>query len=340
MQRHNLVLAGMDERAANGKRVMVTGGCGFIGGHLLRKLLELGHEVLNVDRLTYAANTALVEEFGKSPGHTFLQADVADEPIMRLAMADFRPQWIFHLAAETHVDRSIEGPLDFLRTNVLGTGVLLEAARAMTGNNFRFIHISTDEVYGSLGLEGTFDETSQYSPRSPYSASKAGSDHLVRAWYETYGLPVIVTHCGNNYGTGQFPEKLIPMTITRALAEEEIPIYGNGCQVRDWVHVDDHVDALIAVGDRGAIGDTYDIGARDEWRNIDLVRKICGILDDLRPRASAAKYADLIRFVSDRPGHDFRYAINSDKIEAALGWKASRRIDSSLVELVENTVSP
>jgi dTDP-glucose 4,6-dehydratase len=324
----------MDVNTAAGKRVMVTGGCGFIGGHLVRRLLAAGAEILNVDKLTYAGNASLPDEFAASGRHSFFRADIADADAMRLAMADFRPEWLFHVAAESHVDRSIEDPLDFLRTNLLGTGALLEAARHLRGGNFRFIHVSTDEVYGSLGDEGAFTEASCYAPRSPYSASKAGSDHLVRAWHETYGLPVIVTHCGNNYGIGQFPEKLIPLVISRGLAGKEIPVYGNGSQVRDWIHVEDHVAALLAVAEKGATGETYDIGARDEWRNIDLVRAICGELDERHKGAFPEGHAGLIRHVGDRPGHDFRYAINPGKIERQLGWKARARLADSLPALV------
>ena len=316
------------------KRVMVTGGCGFIGGHLVRALLARGHGILNVDKLTYAADASLPDEFGASGRHRFFQADIADADAMRRAVADFQPEWIFHTAAESHVDRSIDGPLDFLRTNLLGTGALLEAARDLGGRDFRFIHVSTDEVYGSLGEEGAFDETSPYAPRSPYSASKAGSDHLARAWHETYGLPVIVTHCGNNYGIGQHPEKLIPLAISRGLSGREIPVYGSGAQIRDWIHVEDHVAALLAVAENGEIGATYDIGARDEWRNIDLVKAICARLDGIRKGAFPEGHACLIRHVGDRPGHDFRYAVDPGKAERELGWKARNRLADCLPGLV------
>lgn len=326
------------ERVENGTQVMVTGGCGFIGGHLVRKLLAMGCEVLNVDKLTYAGNRGLVTEFNATGGHNFLHADIADTETMRKAMCDFRPQWIFHLAAESHVDRSISEPLDFLRTNVVGTGVLLEAAREM-GGDFRFIHVSTDEVYGSAAEGVIFNESSPYEPRSPYSASKAGSDHLARAWFETYGLPVIVTHCGNNYGTGQYPEKLIPKVIASALASEPIPVYGDGRQVRDWIHVSDHIEALVAIAVRGTIGETYDIGARDEWRNMDLVLKICELLERAAPSGLAGGYAGLIRLVGDRLGHDFRYAINPMKIERELGWSARKSLADELPELLVAAVS-
>lgn len=326
------------ERVENGTQVMVTGGCGFIGGHLVRKLLAMGCGVLNVDKLTYAGNPGLVTEFNAMGGHNFLRADIADTVAMRKAMRDFRPRWIFHLAAESHVDRSISEPLDFLGTNVVGTGVLLEAAREM-GGDFRFIHVSTDEVYGSAAEGEIFNEGSPYEPRSPYSASKAGSDHLAKAWFETYGLPVIVTHCGNNYGTGQHPEKLIPKVISSALAGEPIPVYGDGRQVRDWIHVSDHIEALIAIAARGTTGETYDIGARDEWRNMDLVLKICELLESAAPSCLADGYAGLIRFVGDRPGHDFRYAINPAKIERELGWSARKGLADELPQLLTVAVS-
>lgn len=249
---------------------------------------------------------------------------------MQAAFASFRPDVVFHLAAETHVDRSIAAPLDFLHTNLLGTGALLQASRAVPGSPPKFIHISTDEVYGTLGSAGAFNESSPYSPRSPYSASKAGSDHLVRSWHETYGLPVIITHSGNNYGPGQFPEKLIPLVIWKASSLEFIPIYGDGCQIRDWIHVEDHIAALIRISFHGRIGETYDIGARDQWRNIDLVRALCRELDLLLPSPPPGGHQSLIRFVPDRAGHDFHYAIDPSKTENDLGWKASIRLRDSL----------
>lgn len=327
-----------DERLGYGTRVMVTGGCGFIGGHLVRNLLARGCAVLNVDKLTYAGNPGLVTEFNDMEGHQFLHADIAEAQTMKKAMCDFRPEYIFHLAAESHVDRSIADPLDFLKTNVLGMGVMLEAAREM-GGDFRFIHVSTDEVYGSAGEGIFFNESTPYEPRSPYSASKAGSDHLARAWFETYDFPVILSHCGNNHGTGQHPEKLIPKAIACALAGEPITVYGDGQQVRDWIHVSDHVEALIAIAARGRIGETYDIGARDEWRNLDLVEKICGLLDGISPSGFSGGYADLIRLVGDRPGHDFRYAIDPTKIESELGWSAGKRLADELPDLLTAAVS-
>lgn len=321
------------------KRVLVTGGCGFVGGHLVALLLEGGHEVLVVDALTYAGDGSLLGKFGGFGAFDFVRGDVADAALMAEVMGNFRPEWVFHLAAETHVDRSITGPLDFVRTNVLGTAAMLQAARGLQVEGFRFIHVSTDEVYGSLGEEGCFAEESGYAPRSPYSASKAGADHLARAWGVTYGLPVLVTHCGNNYGPGQHVEKLIPLVISRAIAGEKIPVYGDGRQVRDWISAEDHARALVSIAARGSVGETYDIGARDEWRNIDLVRKICGVMDGLRPLANGGRHEDLIRLVGDRPGHDFRYAVDPAKVEATTGWRAERRLEEDLPELVRCYVS-
>lgn len=329
----------MNAIGATGLRALVTGGCGFIGGHLVRRLLETGWVVLNVDKLTYAANPALITEFDKTGAHRFLQADIADAGAMRKAMEDFRPERVFHLAAETHVDRSIAEPLGFLTTNLLGTGALLEAARRISGDGFVFIHVSTDEVYGSLGADGFFQESSPYAPRSPYSASKAGADHLARAWGETYGLPVIVTHCGNNYGDGQLPEKLIPLAIARGIAGETIPVYGDGLQVRDWIAVGDHVAGLIAASECGRAGETYCFGARDEWCNIDVVEVVCATLDHVRPQVPPGGHRGLIRHVGDRPGHDFRYAIDPSKSERELGWKAEKQLAAELPALVRRTAA-
>lgn len=308
-------------------RILVTGGAGFIGSNLVRLLVEHGHSVLNVDKLTYAGNIHSLEDLDGREEYRFLRADICDEDAMQAAFADFKPQWVMHLAAESHVDRSIDGPGEFIRTNVMGTFSLLQAARAFYESLpvdekevFRFHHISTDEVYGSLGETGMFTETTSYDPHSPYSSSKAASDHLVRAWHDTYGLPTLVTNCSNNYGPYQFPEKLIPVVILKALREDPIPVYGKGENIRDWLYVVDHCEALETLVAKGKPGQTYNIGGNNEKRNIDLVLLICEILDELRPRANGAHYAELITYVTDRPGHDLRYAIDASKIKRELGW--------------------
>lgn len=321
-------------------RILVTGGCGFIGSALVRHLVADGAEVLNVDRLTYAGLPENVADAAGRPNYRFLKADICDKPAMTAAFADFRPDAVMHLAAESHVDRSIDGPGEFIRTNVTGTGVMLECAldhwRTLdeaAQAAFRFLHVSTDEVYGALAEGGYFREGDAYRPNSPYAASKAGSDHLVRAFHATYGLPVLITNCGNNYGPYQFPEKLIPVIILNALAGETLPVYGEGLNVRDWIHVDDHVAALRRVLEAGRAGETYLVGARGEMRNIDLVRAICARLDDL-PDAAHRPHADLIAFVKDRPGHDFRYAIDPAKIETELGWKPARSFAEGIAETI------
>jgi dTDP-glucose 4,6-dehydratase len=307
---------------------LVTGGAGFIGSNLVRQLVLAGQRVLNVDALTYAGNPESVADLLDRPGYEFLQADITDEAAMRAAFARFRPDAVLHLAAESHVDRSIDGPLEFIRTNVVGTGVLLQAAlgywqglEPAARAAFRFVHVSTDEVYGSLGATGYFTETTPYDPHSPYSASKAASDHLARAWGDTYGLPVLVTNCSNNYGPFQFPEKLIPVVILKALRGDPIPVYGKGENIRDWLHVEDHCRALQWVAATGVPGQTYNIGGGNEWRNIDLVRELCLHLDALQPRADGQSYATQITFVTDRPGHDLRYAIDAGKLQRELGWE-------------------
>jgi dTDP-glucose 4,6-dehydratase len=307
-------------------KVIVTGGAGFIGSNLVRLLVSRGHEVLNIDKLTYAGNLASLADIEGLPNYRFLHADICDAAAMQAAFAEFQPDGVMHLAAESHVDRSIDGPGPFIQTNILGSYTLLEAARNhlsihhIPHQSFRFIHISTDEVYGSLGDAGEFTETTAYDPRSPYSASKAASDHLARAWHHTYGLPVIVTNGGNNYGPYQFPEKLVPLVILKALRGESIPVYGTGANIRDWIHVEDHAEALMGVLEAGSPGETYNIGGNDETRNIDLVIQLCSILDDLHPRSDGRPYAGQITFVADRPGHDLRYALNSSKIRDQLGW--------------------
>ncbi len=323
-------------------RILVTGGAGFIGAAVVRQLIaETDIVVLNVDSLTYAASPEALSAVVGNARYTFLQANICDRQAMSAAFSRHRPDAVLHLAAETHVDRSIDGPAAFIETNVVGTQILLEAAvdywSAMDGEakpNFRFVHVSTDEVFGSLPASGHFTETSPYAPNSPYAASKAAADHLARAWHKTYGLPVIVTNCTNNYGPYQFPEKLIPLTISKALAGEPLPVYGRGDQVRDWIHVEDHVRALRAVVERGRIGESYNIGGRCERRNLEVVEAICAILDRRQPRASGRPHRELISFVADRPGHDRRYAMDPSKIERELGWSCRRDFDAGLEETV------
>jgi dTDP-glucose 4,6-dehydratase len=319
-------------------KLLVTGGAGFIGSAVVRLAVARGHHVVNLDALTYAACLANVAPVADSPLYAFEHADIRDRAALDRVFATHRPDAVMHLAAESHVDRSIDGPGTFIDTNVTGTYHLLEAARAYWAGrgrpgDFRFHHVSTDEVFGSLGPAGRFTETTPYDPRSPYSASKAASDHLVRAWGETYGLPVILSNCSNNYGPYHFPEKLVPVAILNALAGKPVPIYGDGGNVRDWLYVEDHADALLTVLDRGAIGRSYAIGGENERTNLDLVRTICAILDRLRPRA-AGPHADLITFVPDRPGHDARYAIDPTRIRTELGWRPSVTVDEGLERTV------
>ncbi|MBM3605609.1 MAG: dTDP-glucose 4,6-dehydratase [Alphaproteobacteria bacterium] len=319
-------------------RILVTGGAGFIGSAVVRLAVARGHEVVNLDALTYAANLANVADAAQSGRYVFEHADIRDRSALDRILARHRPDWIMHLAAESHVDRSIDGPDAFVQTNVIGTFNLLEAARAHwtregRPDSFRFHHISTDEVFGSLGATGQFTETTPYDPRSPYSASKAGSDHLVRAWAETYGLPVVLTNCSNNYGPYHFPEKLVPVVILKALAGQPIPVYGDGGNVRDWLYVEDHADALLLVVERGQAGRSYNIGGENEARNIDLVRTICAHMDELHPQG--APHARLITFVADRPGHDRRYAIDPSRIRTELGWRPSVTLEEGLRRTVD-----
>jgi dTDP-glucose 4,6-dehydratase len=319
-------------------KILVTGGAGFIGSAVVRAALAQGHQIVNVDSLTYAACPASLDDVAGDPGYAFEKVDICDRPELTRVFADHAPDAVMHLAAESHVDRSIDGPETFVRTNVMGTFHLLEAARHFWEGRgrpagFRFHHISTDEVFGSLGETGRFDENTRYDPRSPYSASKAGSDHLVRAWHETYGLPMVLTNCSNNYGPRQFPEKLIPVTILNALAGKSLPVYGAGLNVRDWLHVEDHADALLLVLTTAASGATYAIGGDSEARNIDIVRTICAILDDRRP--TSMPYAELITHVTDRPGHDQRYAIDPSRIRSELGWRPSRNLQQGLEDTVD-----
>jgi dTDP-glucose 4,6-dehydratase len=312
-------------------RILITGGAGFIGSALVRRLITSSeHEVLVYDKLTYAGVLESLDPVADSPRYRFVQADIADPEAVAAALASFRPQVIAHLAAESHVDRSIDGPGDFIQTNIVGTFTLLQQAlkywNGLDGDDkaaFRFHHISTDEVFGSLGEEGYFTETTPYDPRSPYSASKASSDHLVRAWGHTYGLPVLVTNCSNNYGPYHFPEKLIPLVIIKALAGEALPVYGDGSNVRDWLFVEDHAAALQAVFEKGQPLETYNIGGNSERKNLDVVKAITSTLDRLSPRADGKSFAEQITFVKDRPGHDQRYAIDASKIRRELGWTPS-----------------
>jgi len=320
-------------------RIVVTGGAGFIGSALVRHLVGDGHDVLTIDALTYAGNRASLRDVENNPRHRFLHANICDRVAMDAAIDGFKPQRIMHLAAESHVDRSISGAADFVQTNVIGTFTLLEAARAFwsrlpaaEAEAFRFLHVSTDEVYGSLGDEGLFHEDTPYDPSSPYSASKAASDHLAKAWARTYGLPVVVSNCSNNYGPYHFPEKLIPLIILNALQGRELPVYGAGENIRDWLYVEDHARALDIIAARGRIGETYNVGGRNERRNIDVVRRICALLDQMVP--GDAPRESLIRHVADRPGHDERYAIDATKLETELGWRAQETFDTGIEKTV------
>jgi dTDP-glucose 4,6-dehydratase len=323
--------------------VLVTGGAGFIGGNFVLgwRRDRLG-PVVNLDKLTYAGNLETLAALRGDPEHRFVHGDVADRALVERLLAEHRPRAILHFAAESHVDRSIEGPAAFVQTNVVGTLNLLECALAHwrglapeERERFRFLHVSTDEVYGSLGREGRFSETSPYAPRSPYAASKAAADHLVRAFHHTYGLPAIVTNCSNNYGPYQFPEKLIPLVIQKALRGEAIPVYGDGRNVRDWLYVEDHCQALRLVLARGRVGATYNIGGDAERENIEVVQRICGLLDERRPRPDGRSYAEQIRFVADRPGHDRRYAIDASLIRNELGWRPAHDFEGGLARTVE-----
>ncbi|MGV0878424.1 dTDP-glucose 4,6-dehydratase [Martelella sp. FLE1502] len=320
-------------------KLLVTGGAGFIGSAVVRLAVARGFDVVNLDALTYAACLENVASVADSPLYAFEQADIRDRAALDRVFAKHQPDAVMHLAAESHVDRSIDGPGDFIETNINGTYNMLEAARAYwvargRPEGFRFHHISTDEVFGSLGPEGMFTEETPYDPRSPYSSSKAASDHLVRAWHETYGLPVLVTNCSNNYGPYHFPEKLIPVVILNALAGKEIPVYGKGENIRDWLYVEDHADALLTVITKGKVGRSYNVGGENERTNLELVRTICAILDEKRPR-EAGSYADLITFVTDRPGHDLRYAIDPARIGAELGWRPSVSVEEGLAKTVQ-----
>jgi len=320
-------------------KILITGGAGFIGSAVVRRAIADGHRVVNLDALTYSANLENVAGVSGSPAYAFEHADICDEAQVRSIFARHKPDAVMHLAAESHNDRAIEGPLDFVRTNVMGTAILLEAARAhwasLSGarkDAFRFHHVSTDEVFGALGEDGDFTEETPYDPNSPYSSSKAGADHLVRAWGRTYGMPVVLTNCSNNYGPFQFPEKLIPTVITRALEGKTIPVYGDGRQVRDWLHVDDHAEALLLVLGKGRLGETYCIGGDGTKRNIEVIRMLCAHLDAMAP--ANTPHAEKITFVTDRPGHDFRYSIDASKLRTELGWEPRMPLLAGLEDTV------
>jgi dTDP-glucose 4,6-dehydratase len=322
-------------------RVLVTGGAGFIGSAVVRHLvIDKGYDVLNVDKLTYAGTLTSVNMLEGNPLYRFLKADICDGRAIADAFSSFKPDRVMHLAAESHVDRSITGAKDFVETNVLGSFTMLECARAywqaLEGDakaRFRFLHVSTDEVYGSLGDEGLFTETTPYDPSSPYSASKAASDHLAKAWERTYGMPIVVSNCSNNYGPFHFPEKLIPLMIINALEGKPLPVYGNGVNIRDWLYVEDHARALDIIAERGRVGETYNVGGRNERRNIDVVKRVCQLMDDLHP--AGRPHENLIHYVTDRPGHDARYAIDATKLETELGWKALENFDTGIEKTVK-----
>ena len=325
-------------------KILVTGGAGFIGSAVIRHIIQnTNNQVLNIDKLTYAGNLESLTEIDQHPNYQFKQIDICNTEQITAAIDAFRPDAIMHLAAESHVDRSIDGPAAFIQTNIVGTYTLLEAARKYwmglnpeAQQNFRFHHISTDEVYGDLeGTTDLFTEITSYAPSSPYSASKASSDHLVRAWHRTYGLPVIVTNCSNNYGPYHFPEKLIPLVILNALDAKPLPVYGNGQQIRDWLFVEDHARALYKVVTEGVVGETYNIGGHNEKQNIEVVKTICKILDELKPQANGQTYESLITFVKDRPGHDLRYAIDATKIQNELGWTPTETFETGIRKTVE-----
>lgn len=324
------------------KTLLVTGGAGFIGANFVLKAVAAGHTVVNLDKLTYAGNLQTLRTLEGNPRHVFVQGDIGNRVLVADILSRHGPDAIVNFAAESHVDRSIDGPAAFVETNVVGTLALLECARdywrGLSGDSaegFRFLHVSTDEVYGSLGAEGLFTETTPYAPNSPYSASKAASDHLVRAFHHTYGLPVLTTNCSNNYGPFQFPEKLIPLVIQKALAGEALPIYGDGMNVRDWLFVEDHCSAIGRVLEAGRVGETYNVGGNSERANLVVVKTICSILDDLRPIRGGGKHESLITFVRDRPGHDRRYAIDATKLKTELGWTPSQTFESGIRATVE-----
>ena len=324
---------------AKKSKILVTGGCGFIGSNFITNLLEKDYSVLNIDKLTYSGNLDNLRNISRNKDYFFINGDICDAKLLSNTVNEYQPNYIVHFAAESHVDRSIDSPMPFINTNIVGTTKLLDVSTSFWKNkkvkNFKFVHVSTDEVFGSLGSLGLFNESTPYDPRSPYSASKASSDHLVRAWNHTYGLPTIITNCSNNYGPYQFPEKLIPLMIANCLDEKPLPIYGKGNNVRDWLYVDDHCNAIHKVLLQGGVGETFCIGGNNEIKNIDIVNTICNYLDKIKPRSSGNAYSDLICFVKDRPGHDFRYAINSSKIQKKLKWHPVESFDSGIKKTID-----
>jgi dTDP-glucose 4,6-dehydratase len=324
------------------KKILVSGGAGFIGANfVLKQIAETQNEILNFDKLTYAGNLNTLVSIENNERYTFVQGDITDESKVWGTISKFKPDAIVNFAAESHVDRSIDGPMEFLNTNIMGTAILLEACRKYLDENsnlrdtFRLLHVSTDEVYGSLGDEGFFTEQTSYDPSSPYSASKASSDHLVRAWQRTFDIPSLITNCSNNYGQYQFPEKLIPLMILNCLSEKSLPIYGDGKNVRDWLYVEDHCDAIYTVLQNGTIGDTYNIGGNNEIQNIQIINTICSIMDELKPRENGEKYSQLITYVKDRPGHDFRYAIDASKIKNDLNWVPKENFETGIKKTIQ-----
>jgi dTDP-glucose 4,6-dehydratase len=325
-------------------KILVTGGCGFIGSNFVHQQINnTDNTILNFDKLTYAGNPDNLSSIEQNPRYSFVQGDICDTALVSETISEFQPEAVVHFAAESHVDRSIDGPMDFVNTNIIGTATLLNATRKYLevrsqksdSDEFRFLHVSTDEVFGSLGDDGFFTETTAYDPSSPYSASKAGSDHLVRAWERTYGFPALITNCSNNYGPYQFPEKLIPLMIANCVDEKPLPVYGEGLNVRDWLFVEDHCDAIYSVLQEGTIGETYNIGGNNEIKNIDIVNTICSTLDELKPRSNGASYSELITYVTDRPGHDFRYAIDASKIKNELNWEPKETFETGIRRTIQ-----
>jgi dTDP-glucose 4,6-dehydratase len=322
------------------KKILVTGGCGFIGSNYIHQVFEKSRDIhlVNLDKMTYAGN---IHNLNRIPDtfHTFVEGDICDADLVKSLFEKYQFDAVVHFAAESHVDRSIEGPAEFIQTNVVGTLNLLEQSRLFyqhsNSDNFRFLHVSTDEVYGSLGEHGKFQETTPYDPSSPYSASKAGSDHLVRAWNRTFGLPILITNCSNNYGSYQFPEKLIPLMIINCLHGKPLPVYGKGENVRDWLYVRDHCEAIHSVLTTGTVGETYNIGGNNEIKNIEVVTTICSLLDEISPKEDDSQYSDLITYVRDRPGHDFRYAINANKINSELGWSPQESFETGIRKTIQ-----